>query len=482
MKKQLIYISSALLLGIAGCADRLDLQPRQSIDAATALQTGQDLQSAIIGAYGQLGNGALYGTNFNLIAELQANENYITWRGTFQSYREVANKTLTNTNADAVRTWLNGYEAINTVNNVLANLDKATDADTKTRLEGEARFIRGILYFELVRFYALPWGATANNAQPGLPLVLTPSTNVDQASTQTARSTVAQTYAQAIDDLTKAATLLPNDNGTRADKFSALAFLARIYLQQGDYAKARDAASQVISSGNFRLSPSVTGPFRNRNTSEGLFEIQQNDQNNAGTSNDGLTTLYASLPTPDGGAVGRGDVQVNTSFVNQYGETDTRRIELFYIGFKGSNRYYTGKFTEFGGNIPVIRLAEMLLVRAECNLRLNTAVGATPAADLNAVRQRAATAPIAAPVLADVLKERQLELAFEGLRIHDVKRLRQTLIRTNSDGTTVTYPWTDPKLVLPLPKREVDANPALKQNEGYGYRPVTTELPLVWVA
>lgn len=468
-----MYIGSVLLLSVAGCTDRLNLQPRQSIDAATALQTGQDLQSAIIGAYGQLGNGALYGTNFNLIAELQASENYITWRGTFQSYREVANKTLTNTNADAVRTWLNGYEAINTVNNVLANLDKATDAATKTRLEGEARFIRGILYFELVRFYALPWGAQADNSQPGLPLVLTPSTNVDQATAQTPRSTVAQTYAQAIDDLTKAASLLPGDNGTRADKYSALAFLSRIYLQQGNYAKALDASNQVIQSGNFRLSPSVTGPFRNRNTSESLFEIQQNDQNNAGTSNDGLTTLYASLPTPDGGAVGRGDVQVNTPFVNQYSETDARRVELFYIGFKGSNRYYTSKFTEFGGNIPIIRLAEMLLVRAECNLRLGTTTGATPAADLNAVRQRAAATPIATPVLADVLKERQLELAFEGLRIHDVKRLRQS---------TGTYPWTDPKLVLPLPKREVDANPALKQNEGYGYRPTITKLPAIWAA
>lgn len=446
------------MLGLSACDDRLDLQPQQSIDAGVALSNEQDLQSAIIGAYGQLGGPSLYGTNFNLLSELQAAENYVTWQGTFASYREVARKTMTFANAEASRTWLNGYATINTVNNVLANLDRSTDAETRSVIEGEARFIRGIVYFELVRYYALPWGTTTGNTQPGLPLVLTPSTSIEEANAQVPRSTVAQTYAQVIDDLTQAAALLPDDNGTRADKYSALAFLARVYLQQSDYAKALDAANQVISSDLFRLSPSVTGPFRNRNTSESIFEIQQNDQNNAGTSNDGLTTFYASVPTPDGGAVGRGDVQVNTTFVNSYSATDTRRTELFYVGFRGANRYYTSKYTDFGANIPVIRLAEMLLVRAECNIRLNSAVGATPAADLNAVRSRAGLPAIAAPTLENVLQERQYELAFEGLRIHDIKRLRQS---------TGTFAWNAPKLVLPIPKREIDVNSAITQNEGY---------------
>lgn len=467
MKNTLLYISVALL-GLTSCDNRLDLQPRQSIDAAVALNNEQDLQSAIIGAYGQLGSGALYGTNFLLLPELQASENYVTWRGTFVSFREVANKTMTFANAEASRTWLNGYATINTVNNVLANLDKATNADANKLIEGEARFIRGILLFELVRYYALPWGTTTGNTQPGLPLVLTASTSVEQASTQTPRSTVAQTYTQIIDDLTKAASLLPSDNGTRADKFSALAFLARVYLQQADYAKALDASNQVIGSGVFRLSPSVTGPFRNRNTAESIFEIQQNDQNNAGTSNDGLTTFFASLPTPDGGAVGRGDIQVNTSFVTSYSATDTRRTELFYIGFKGANRYYTAKFTDFGANIPVIRLAEMHLIRAESNQRLGSVTGATPAADLSAVRMRAGLPVATTATLEDILRERQLELAFEGQRIHDIKRLRQTITRFKADGTIdVQFPWNAPKLVFPIPKREIDVNPAITQNEGY---------------
>lgn len=458
MKKQLILTGFALMLVASACNDRLNLQPFQSIDSATALNNDQAVQSAIIGAYGQLGAGSLYGTNFNLLSELSGGEGYITWRGTFASYREVANKTYNNTNTEAQRTWLAAYAAVNNVNGVLNALNVIRDADLGRTLEGEARFIRGILFFELVRFYALPWGARADNSQPGIPLVLTPSSSVDQATAQTPRSTVAQTYAQILDDLTKAAALLPNDNGVRADKFAAQAFLARVYLQQENYAGALAAANAVISSGIYRLNPSVVAAFRNRNTPESLFEIQQNDQNNAGTSNDGLTTFYASIPT-ESAPIGRGDVQINAAFANSYAPNDARRNELIYVGFRGTNFLRSGKFTEFGANIPVIRLAEMYLVRAEANLRLNSQVGAAPLADVNLVRARAGVAPLAGTLTtAQILQERRWELAFEGQRIHDIKRFRLS---------TGSFAWNDPKLVLPIPKREIDVNPAIEQNAGY---------------
>ncbi|CCH51657.1 RagB/SusD domain protein [Fibrisoma limi BUZ 3] len=464
MKK--IIVSLGLALALVACDDRLNIEPRQSVDAATALSSAQDIESAIIGAYGVLpgvqGGGLadaeLYGTNLNLLAELLASDDYVAWRGTFQGYREVANRQMLATNSEAQRTWVTAYQVINVANNILGSLDKIQNADQKAEFEGEARFLRGIMYFELVRLYALPWGTRADNSQPGVPLVLRPTLTQEQAAETRARNTVAEVYTQVLDDLTKASTLLPTDNGVRADKYSALGFLSRVYLQQADYAKALNAANQILQSNQFRLNPGVADVFRNKNTAESVFEIQENTQNNPGTTNDGLTTFYASIPA-DGAAVGRGDVQVLNSFVESYAPTDSRREDLFYIGVKGAGtRYYSGKWTDFGGNVPVIRVAEILLTRAECNLRLNSAVGATPAEDLNAVRTRAGLAPIANPTLTDVLQERRLELAFEGLRIHDIKRLRQN---------AGTLPWNSPKLVLPIPKSEIDANSALVQNEGY---------------
>jgi len=102
----------------------------------------------------------------------------------------------------------------------------------------------------------------------------------------------------------------------------------------------------------------------------------------------------------------------------------------------------------------------MYLVRAECNQRLGTAVGATPVEDFNIVHTRAGLAPVASVTLDDILLERRLELSFEGFRIHDVRRLHENV---------ATYAYNDPKLLYPIPEREIQANPALKDQQNPGY-------------
>jgi hypothetical protein len=110
------------------------------------------------------------------------------------------------------------------------------------------------------------------------------------------------------------------------------------------------------------------------------------------------------------------------------------------------------------GDVPVIRLSEMHLTRAEANVRAGTAVGASALTDVNAIRTRAGLAPLNTVSLADVLKERRLELAFEGQFLQDAKRLQISV------GTLA---WNSPKLIMPIPQREMDVNKKLVQNEGY---------------
>jgi hypothetical protein len=103
----------------------------------------------------------------------------------------------------------------------------------------------------------------------------------------------------------------------------------------------------------------------------------------------------------------------------------------------------------------------MYLIRAECNLRLGSNVGATPASDLAQIRNpaRVGLPVIANPTINDVLQERIRELAFEGVRIHDIKRLKQS---------TGTFAWNSDLLVFPIPQREVDASRGvIVQNPGY---------------
>jgi hypothetical protein len=450
-------VVALLLFSLFSCESELNFEPRQSIDATTALETAQDIESAIVGAYAIMGAGSLYGTNLNVVPELLAADGFFSWFGTFQSYRQVALKTMDSNNAEASRTWINAYRAINVANTVLANIDKIPAGATKDKLMGEAYFIRGALLFELVKIYGLPFSAGNTTTNLGVPISLIATTDDKLAATLGPRKTVAEVYTQVIADLNLASTLIPNSNPTRATKFSAFAMLSRVYLQQANYPAARDAANTVITSSGKSLTATVSGPFLNKNSSESLFEIQQNDQNNAGTSNDGLATFYASLV-----GIGRADIRILAAFRNLYEATDKRREGLIYsaVGARaGSTRYHTGKWVTFGTNIPVIRLSEMYLTRAECNFRLLASVGDTPTNDYNRVRNRAGATPaLLVTSVQTILNERILELAFEGSRIHDLKRVQ---------ASTGTFPYNSDKLVFPIPRREIDANDSLVQNPGY---------------
>ena len=436
------------------CDKELDVRPKQSIDASTALTTASDVDAALIGTYSLMSAGSLYGTNLFMIADLQASEGYASWRGTFQGQRDIANKTMTRDNAEAARTWNQAYRTINMANVVLDAVDVVTDQELQDQYKGEALFIRGALHFELVRYFAKPWGASAGNDHIGIVLRTEPHLTEAPASP---RSTVKQVYDQVIADLTEAASKLPEENGRRVDKYTALAFLARVYLQQSDFAKALDASNQVIESGMYEMNNDLLAAFTQDNTPEVIWEIEQDVQNNAGTSNDGLATFYGSIP-----GVGRGDVRIDAAFVNSYAANDLRKTAYYYVGTGARpGNLYSAKWTSFSQNLPVVRLAEMYLVRAECNIRLGSSVGDSPTNDLAQIRNmaRVGLPPIANPTLADVLKERTYELAFEGLRIHDIKRLK---------GSTGTFAWDNPNLVLPIPAQEVSASSGvIVQNEGY---------------
>ncbi|MBC6606642.1 RagB/SusD family nutrient uptake outer membrane protein [Hymenobacter sp. BT188] len=454
----------SLSLGLGACDDKLDIEPLQAIDATTALSSEDNVTSAVTGLYSSIGGSNLYGTNLILVPELMAADGYINFQGTFANYRQLARRTTNSENASAQGIWQAAYQTINQANLVIDALPVVTTAGLKARYEGEARFIRAAMYFELVRLYAKQYTPGTTNTQLGVAINLVPVKSPMEASVLGARATVEEVYTQVITDLTQASTLLPVNNGSRASRFTARALLARVYLQQSNFTAARTQANDVITNSGKSLSPTLQSVFTGRNTSETLLEIQQNDQNNAGAANTGLATLFSSI-----GQQGRGDVQVLTAFANQYEANDARgRSQLIYVGtgansFSGQLR--SGKYTTFGQNIPVIRLAEMYLIRAEAAFR----AGDIPSAlvDINRVRTRSGATTLTAPqlTLATILRERQLELAFEGFRIHDLKRTGTNIVTTGTPP--VIIPITSNILVLPIPKRETDLNSNLVQNPGY---------------
>jgi len=375
---------------------------------------------------------------------------------------QMTNQSIPNDNSFVNSVWLDGYEVINQANNVLANLDKVAAGD-KDRTEGEAKFLRGMTYFDLVRVFGKAWNDGDPATNPGVPIVLTPTTVINSSS-YVARSSVSAVYQQAIADLSDAEAKLPEDNTYFANKYSAAAILARLYLQKGDYPNAITEASNVISPGAFSLNdnyidefptPDFTGDHVTAvhldNTPEDIFSLQVTTQQ--GTNS--LNTYYAS--SNDGG---RGDAHIVPSFVNIFEEGDTR-AELYQYDDPTDNTttFRCHKFDNVDGNVHVIRLAELYLIRAEANLRNGSTTGDTPANDVNVIRERAGVSDMDAVTVADVLTERKRELAFEGgFFFHDAKRTGQNI-------GSLTY--NSPKLVFPIPLQDINANPKLVQNPGY---------------
>ena len=280
-----------------------------------------------------------------------------------------------------------------------------------------------------------------------------------------ARSTIDACYTSIISDLMEAQSLLPVSDDVYANQLSVAAFLARVYLNKGDYANALTSANAVISSGNYSLPGSVEEGF-NGSSSESIFEIQQTTLNNAGTNNDGLTTFYACDPSTPGSA-SRGDVGINDQFINLYEQADKRLTLLIYPGTCNKASVTSAKWKDPYANISVIRLSEMYLIRAECNERLDSSIGDDPLNDVNAIRSKADATPYAFITLDDILLERDLELAFEGQRIHDYKRTGKQIPGVDDQGNPITINYTDPQFILPIPQTEINTNKNLVQNSYY---------------
>jgi tetratricopeptide (TPR) repeat protein len=443
MRKQLIKgLFYTLVCISAGCSKELNTVPTESVDANTALNTSDDVKAALIGAYTDFGSSYWYGGRIFLEADLMANQGDLYWGGTYQQLTQINNKTIPVDNSYVANNWLAAYTAINDVNNILGRIQVVNASDSAS-VGGQAKFIRGASYFELVKMYAKDWNSGDPTQNSGVPLVLTPTTVITEQS-KVKRNSVAEVYDQVIRDLNEAEASLPTSNGFYATKASAAAILARVYLQQADYANALQVANRAINESGAKLTPTYAEAFGTSNTSEDIFAVQVTTT--SGTQ--GLNEFYSSAQ--------RGDVTISDQFLNQFEPGDDRR-NLFETN---SGSTYSLKFNDLYGNVHTIRLAEMLLIRAECNFRLGTSVGATPLADVNAIRNRAGLRSLKPEELTlnAILKERRLELAFEGFSLDDIKRLKQSV---------GNLPWNSAKLIFPIPKREIVANPNLTQNEGY---------------
>ncbi|NJW54640.1 RagB/SusD family nutrient uptake outer membrane protein, partial [Salinimicrobium oceani] len=174
--------------------------------------TPANIQTILVGMYAEARDNDSYGGHIALASELIANDGHLSWNGTYVQPAEFDEKAILADNSYVRDIWMNGYQIINQANIVLANLDVFEDEDERAQVEGEAKFLRGLAYFDLVRLFSMPYEMGANGGELGVPVVLEPVLDASSID-YPARNTIEEGYSQVLNDLTDAYSLLPEDNG-----------------------------------------------------------------------------------------------------------------------------------------------------------------------------------------------------------------------------------------------------------------------------
>ncbi|MBF4493235.1 RagB/SusD family nutrient uptake outer membrane protein [Flavobacterium sp. JLP] len=448
---------------ISSCENELEIEPRQNQDSQITLSTETGIINILNGAYAIAADADVFGGRSLVSGDLMAQTGVtsttdLRWRGTYAEFRQMYTKSVLVDNAFVRQIYARNYEIINAANTVIENVDKVSSEEKRTTMVAEANFLKSLAYFDLVRFFALPYEAGKQNTQLGV--IIRPKAIYDFNTDLSAeRSSVEEVYALIIKQLNDAYAGLPAENSFYPDKYAAKALLARVYLQQQNYAAARDAASEVIEDSGRALSTNYANAFNHdENQSEDIFAIQITKQ----TGENEIVVMYAS----EGNGGRGGDIELRGTYLNKFDDPDNDvRANFNYVN-EDNGRLLTSKYTNQYGDVGIIRLAEMYLIRAETNFRLGTAVGDTALNDINLIRDRAHAVNFAVLTLPTILRERELELGMEGFAIHDLKRTKGS-IDVNGNGSLL-IPYNDPTLVFPIPLREMDTNKKITQNPGYG--------------
>ncbi|MFL9830486.1 RagB/SusD family nutrient uptake outer membrane protein [Flavobacterium sp. ST-87] len=468
--KKILYITLFCNLFLLGCSgDFLDKAPISNANEVEFYKSQEDIQTALWSAYNSLYT--LYGPESlpSFYGELMSDNAYSdNAAGRIQDYEGFELHTMAIDNELVFNFWNNYYKAIYIVNNIIVSAEKL-DFTTKEALIGEAKFLRALYYFDMVR----AWG--------DVPLVTTPLSVAD--SYAQGRTPKEQVYAQIIEDLEFAAAKLPVKTSQRfvgaASQEAANTLLGKVYLTMGNKPKATEALMKVY--GRFNLVPYADlWNLTKKNGASSIFEIQYK----GGISNP--YSLYWAMFTPVDNRVvtswGGGFNQITDDLWNAYEAGDPRRdisiqngyqtasgatVDVkFPIKWKDTAAPVSGLREASDNNFMILRYADVLLMLTEAT---------SDPKYLNEVRNRvglAAYGTAGYPAQYNTIElalehERQVEFASEFHRWFDLIRTGRAITVIENSSKNITIETAD-DLLLPVPFLVINQNPdVITQNEAY---------------
>jgi starch-binding outer membrane protein, SusD/RagB family len=483
MKKIKFYIPIVAALALHSCSkDFLDLQPVSSASSGSFYKNAADIKVALSGAYAALQSGGI-STNNYVFGEIRSDNTYPVASGSVTDQDEFDRFYIRTTNPFISARWNDSYNAITRVNTILERIDAIEmDAALKTRYIAECKFLRGYVYFELVRTYG------------DVPLITKSLTSSLNEAYDYGRNPVTEVYAQIEKDLAEAEPDLPAsytgaDIG-RITKGATNGLLGKVLLTQKKFDVAAVRLKAVIDSKLYDTLPYADIFDANKkNGKEAVFEIQFA----AGMSGEGNPWPNAFAPQNSGNAViafgGGGNNRPTQDLIDAYEPGDIRKdfsLATSYVNAAGRTiqdvfvRKYRGNpaiNNDNANNIPIIRYSDVLLMYAECLNEIAYNGGGEAMTYLNMIRRRAglstktsADIPDQAAFRVAMERERRVEFAFEGHRWYDLVRTGRAIPVINSKAVSINLvaPITAEDLVAPIPQSQVEINrDKMTQNPGY---------------
>src|ERR1700744_3636069 len=350
-------LSSKIILLVAGAAvaltscNKLTENPKSVIVSSQFYQTTSDATSAVNAVYSTLnsdpaGDFPLYGRQLNLLVENASDNQLYSPSNTNPDVRALGTETYIPSNSRIQKVWQQLYFGINRANVAIDNVP-AIQMDTalRARLVRESKFIRALLYFNLVRLYG------------DVPLILHNPNSTNISTFLIARTSSAVVYSQIIADL-KDATNLPKTYSTadlgRATSGAAHALLAKVYLTQKDWGDAITELNTVINGGyGYALFPNYYDAFQKatKNGVEHIFSVQFETNLGEANSTQYLSESFTSFNTGTFPI----DIPADSSVYKLFSANDTRRAVTFYSSVYNAatgqtvvfNNAYTPYFNKF---------------------------------------------------------------------------------------------------------------------------------------
>jgi hypothetical protein len=458
MKKYFNIVIITLTFFTVGCSNEfVELAPENALNSEDFYKTKDDFNAAVLAAYAKLqGQVGIY---FELVEWRSDNLDLGAPTAGTQDRFNINKFQETSANGIIQNAWANFYNGIFRTNVITDKINQVDfDETIKKQFEAEARFIRALTYFNIVRL----WGDA--------PIVLKEIS--PQESLSLGRSPASEVYSAIEEDLLFAVSNLPTSYSSqeygRATSGAAKALLGKVYLTQKKYSEAVTILNDVIS--QYSLLPNIADVFDtdNKTNNEIIFAIKFNKELEG--EGHGLWFAVSDLSISP----------FTTKITDAYSASDKRKD---LITFKSAgNLFVPAKFFDtestatrrFGNDYILLRYADVLLMLAEAQNEVNYQPNGQAFAHLNSVRQRAGLSALDATNLQNqsdfrnaVIQERFLEFPFEGNRWFDLIRTKTAESEINSAlGINIqTY-----QLLYPVPQSEVEKindNNIFYQNDGY---------------